>query len=130
MGVWILKLSGHFSNNCAYCPQAEAVLHSLEGVIHRFGDPKIMLSKQVPLNMGICIMGISDSKTKEMLFNTKDTKPALSLSKCTQGEKRLDFMGFSFASFVFNVYPKIQTSQYSCRCEPPLLFVGGEAISS
>ena len=64
MGVWNLKMSDHFSNNCAYCPQAEAVLHSLEGVIHRFGGPENILSKQVPLNMGIIIMGISDSKTR------------------------------------------------------------------
>ena len=37
---------------------------------------------------------------------------------------------FWLALSELSVYPKIQTSQYSCRCEPPLLFVGGEAISS
>ena len=52
MGVWNLKMSDHFSYNCAYCPQAEAVLHSLEGVIHRFGGLENVLSKQDPPNVG------------------------------------------------------------------------------
>lgn len=52
MGVWNLKMSDHYSNNCAYCPQGEAVLHSLEGVIHRIEGFENVLSKQVPPNVG------------------------------------------------------------------------------
>jgi hypothetical protein len=45
-------LTRRFWANCAYCPQGEVVLHSLEGVIHSFLDGGIVLSKQVPPNMG------------------------------------------------------------------------------
>lgn len=60
MGVSLFQLSNQYSNIWACCPQAGAVLHSFERVIHSLEDCKDMLSKQVPLNMGIGL-DISDS---------------------------------------------------------------------
>ena len=61
MVVSFLKLSEHFSKNSPCCPQAEVVLHSFEGLIHSFGGPKDLLSKQIPPDMD-SKWDISDSK--------------------------------------------------------------------
>ncbi len=65
MGVTIFKLSDQISENRAYCPQGEAVLHSFGVLIHSSEDFGKALSKQIPLNIAIG-WDISDSE-KEII---------------------------------------------------------------